>query len=623
MISEEYFNFHKLYNNHERFVAAPKFSKMVPFFLNDLCFTLELRLPSNWTRSTMEGLHYSLEHPSTLIPYPRFTKLIMGHYMIAYPKNSRKTCDKYHNLENNDIVKSIFNLGKNKAGVGMKIPNWMITDEMKLIENYQIYAKVFRVDFPTTQSQPIESIQGTHRTPNTLKTPNTPVTPNPKVSKGDHDDLEAHQNVEKVKEHLAAEEIEKMVEGTENVDVDEFVNSILDSQNDPRTRLDPGIYKENPEVEITDVVQPVNVIEEEDELAEDDYELRRSHVKKVTKTIVPVYVTEGLILERQKMQAEVAQMVADAIQRERENLRAKFTSQINNAITNKTPSQVDSFVRSYMSNHVLHVHLTQASQTSRKEQQYQLYLTMKDDLQMHRDDLPIWLALKIKFEGLISNNTLCISFVIRPRDQNDHHDDAHPEVENSAKSQKISKHGSYVIGESSSGQDEKSDPSPSTLEIVDEVKLLKVVDEMLRQRCTSGDEHQYHIDQMQNLLKNDINPHAKIFYIKRQKELGKPIEEVYSNSKIVQVIKTTGELGHEHKFVTKIIVRRANGRFLSITEPDYKNLNKNDIEDMYLLCFNGKVDDYAKTRLLCLSNNDAEHLQLFEEEIEEWLKHRD
>ncbi|GKC35422.1 hypothetical protein Tco_1047806, partial [Tanacetum coccineum] len=39
---------------------------------------------------------------------------------------------------------------------------------------------------------------------------------------------------------------------------------------------------------------------------------------------------------------------------------------------------------------------------------------------------------------------------------------------------------------------------------VDEAKLRKVVNEMLRQRCTSGDEHQYHIDQMQNFLKNDI-----------------------------------------------------------------------------------------------------------------------
>ncbi|GKA89174.1 hypothetical protein Tco_0810986 [Tanacetum coccineum] len=84
---------------------------------------------------------------------------------------------------------------------------------------------------------------------------------------------------------------------------------------------------------------------------------------------------------------------------------------------------------------------------------------------------------------------------------------------------------------------------------------------------------------------------------------------------------------------------------VSITELDYKNLNKNDIEDMYLLIVNDKVDDYAKTGLLwslvleglksynnnvkhgyvtpSLSKEDVEYLQLFEEEIEEWLKHHD
>ncbi|GJZ43069.1 hypothetical protein Tco_0590324 [Tanacetum coccineum] len=68
------------------------------------------------------------------------------------------------------------------------------------------------------------------------------------------------------------------------------------------------------------------------------------------------------------------------------------------------------------------------------------------------------------------------------------------------------------------------------------------------------------------------NPHAKIFYIKRQKEPGKQKEE--------------------------IVTRRANECIVSITKPDYKNLNKNDIEDMYLLIMNGKVPDYAETGLL-------------------------
>ncbi|GJS89852.1 hypothetical protein Tco_0772488 [Tanacetum coccineum] len=94
------------------------------------------------------------------------------------------------------------------------------------------------------------------------------------------------------------------------------------------------------------------------------------------------------------------------------------------------------------------------------------------------------------------------------------------------------------------------------------------------------------------------NPHAKIFYIKISKEPGKPKEVVYSNSKIIQVIKTYWELGHEHKFITEIVARRSNKCIVSITEPDYKNLNKNDIKDMYLLIMNGKVPDYAETGLL-------------------------
>ncbi|GJW96688.1 hypothetical protein Tco_0178496 [Tanacetum coccineum] len=61
------------------------------------------------------------------------------------------------------------------------------------------------------------------------------------------------------------------------------------------------------------------------------------------------------------------------------------------------------------------------------------------------------------------------------------------------------------------------------------------------------------------------NPHAKIFYIRKQKEPGKPKEESYSNSKIVQVIKTYWELGHEHKFITEIVARRANDCIV----PDY------------------------------------------------------
>ncbi|GKA75654.1 hypothetical protein Tco_0782032 [Tanacetum coccineum] len=105
-------------NNHEHFVVAPKFLEMVPFYINDLGFRLELRSPSNFKTT---GLHYSLKHPSTLIPYPRFTKLIVSHYMTAFPEISRRARDKYHNVEDDMMVKNIFNSGKHKDGVGMNV----------------------------------------------------------------------------------------------------------------------------------------------------------------------------------------------------------------------------------------------------------------------------------------------------------------------------------------------------------------------------------------------------------------------------------------------------------------------------------------------------------------------
>nr|GEY05560.1 hypothetical protein [Tanacetum cinerariifolium] len=175
------------------------------------------------------------------------------------------------------------------------------------------------------------------------------------------DDLEAHKNVENVKEHLVAREIEKMVEGTESKDEDEVDNSILNSQDDIGTR--------------------------------------------------------------QQNKADMAKMIANAIQQEHENLQADITLQINNAINNHIPSHVDSSVKNYMF----------------------------DNPQLQHNDLPIWLALKIKFEGLHAFNTPCKTFAIHPRDHDNPYDDAHPEGENSLKRQNTFKHGTYVFGESSSG----------------------------------------------------------------------------------------------------------------------------------------------------------------------------
>ncbi|GJU11101.1 hypothetical protein Tco_1133497 [Tanacetum coccineum] len=229
--------------------------------------------------------------------------------------------------------------------------------------------------------------------------------------------------------------------------------------------------------------------------------------------LVPVYVAEGLILERQKAKEETKILIAKAILQERGNIQAQISTKIENTISNVIPSQVDA----------------------------SLYLAMKADPQLQQQDIAIWLALQMKFERNAVLQTVCRTPVVRPRDQDDPHVDAYPEGENSAKWQKTSEYEAYVSGESSSGQVFQEEQAPSTLgnqeqdddfdfwtdsyasdddEIptkqvsqdimkevsltINEAKLRKMADEMLRQICTLGDEHQYHIDQMKNLLKSDI-----------------------------------------------------------------------------------------------------------------------
>ncbi|GKF75853.1 hypothetical protein Tco_0225297 [Tanacetum coccineum] len=166
---------------------------------------------------------------------------------------------------------------------------------------------------------------------------------------------------------------------------------------------------------------------------------------------------------------------------------------------------------------------------------------MKVDPLLQQQDITIWLALQMKFEKTHVPQTACRSSTVRTRDQDDPHDDAHPEGENSAKRQKTSKYKAYVSRDSSSGQVNLKETGPSTSgnqeqddefdlctdsyasdddeiptkqvtqdimkEIsltIDEAKLKKRADEMLRERCTSGDEHQYHIDHIKNFLQSDI-----------------------------------------------------------------------------------------------------------------------
>ncbi|GJX59330.1 hypothetical protein Tco_0290720 [Tanacetum coccineum] len=511
-----------------------------------------------------------------------------------------------------------------------------------------MYAEVFGLDVPLTQSQLTESTQGTHRT---LSAPRkstrlTPPAPVPTIDKADEmilqdtlqvslaehksqDEQEARENVELVNKHLASEEIEKMMEGSENV-IDDSLPPRNDEPQIPGTRLEPRSDMESTEVEITNdeeveitnVVIHVNVNKEEEEITDEVYELKRRQ--------------KGKIVEESRSTPFPTPIRSP---RTHTNLVSSDTEKLQELTGRYT----------YLFGHLKERFLSRKSiDTLADHLQEVMVKSLPTMVDTHiKEQVKKQVPKQMKFENLQVPQTTCRPSAVRPRDQDDPHDDAHPEGENSAKRQKTSKYEAYVSGESSSGQVNEEERGPSTSDIMEEVsltigeaKLKKMADEMLTQRCTSGDEHQYHIDQMKNFLKSDIvwesrkeilvSPHprkttplkgslgpekivlslhkfpAVIFndydikerisrWVNKQKEPRKPKEEVYSNSKIIQVIKTYWELGHEHMFITEIVARRANECIVSITKPDYKNLNKNDIKDMYLLIMNGKrVHDFQR-----------------------------
>ncbi|GJU95360.1 hypothetical protein Tco_1320116 [Tanacetum coccineum] len=497
-------------------------------------------------------------------------------------------------------------------------------------------SKIYKDHYvPLTQSQPTESTQGTHRTTSAPRSPNpnkeatessaprrstvirlriperrstrlTLSAPVPNVDKADEmilqdtlqvslaehksrKEQEARENVALVDEHLASEEIEKMVEGQANV-VDDSSIPRNDESNIPDTRIEPRSNKESSEVEITkdkeveitketlvvditNVVIPVNVNDENEKITDEVYELKRrekgkiieetrnspiltpirsprihinltkptrfkryknffyelqgrygylfahlrarfmpgksfdtladnlhdvmvetlptmvdKHIKEqVMKQVpeqvrnqVPVYVAKGLILKRQKAKEETERLIAKAIMQEHGNIQAQISTQIENAIANVIPSQVDASVRSYMSGHILHVHPAQSQTSSVPDQQYQLYLAMKADPQLQQQDIAIWLALQMKFERNTVPQTACRTPAVRPRDQDDPHDDAHPEGENSAKRQKTSEYEAYVSRESSSGQVFQEEQAPSTLDD-DEIPTKQVSQDIMEE----------------------------------------------------------------------------------------------------------------------------------------------
>ncbi|GJW96298.1 hypothetical protein Tco_0178106 [Tanacetum coccineum] len=316
----------------------------------------------------------------------------------------------------------------------------------------------------------------------------------------------------------------------------------------------------------------------------------------------------------------------------------KMAGVVKSTMQKIVPSMVDKRVNK-IEKTLVSLYVAEAASSFVHDLQYQLYLKMKDDEQVRNADLSIWWSLKIKFEKTAPPISPCRIAIVRTRDHKDHHDDdARPEGDNSAKRQTTFDHRAYSLGESSFEQ-AMNESNPSGSREIDEAQLQEAVNDMLRVR-TIKEDLSLQIPKKPALVYQSCERDPKappmillnqdLFYLKhgnsgskkyvlslhkQEKKRDNP-DEVYSESKIVEVVRTLYELVgliyENNKKEKRVVIVKEIPNFCDATLirvlRSVENMNK-DVK-------NG----YANPKL---SDNDAEYLRFYEEYIKDWLRHQD
>ncbi|GKB96242.1 hypothetical protein Tco_0982379 [Tanacetum coccineum] len=140
-------------------------------FLNDLCYkgSLHNQHVCGSHASTMEnsGSHYqqveNVDYPKLIwedfafridhmmekksrretMPFPRFTKVIINHFLSQHKSLSKLKFQHYHTIKDDGIVNRLkfFRIGEDYQEYGLSIPDMMLNNEIKQSDSYQMFIK--------------------------------------------------------------------------------------------------------------------------------------------------------------------------------------------------------------------------------------------------------------------------------------------------------------------------------------------------------------------------------------------------------------------------------------------------------------------------------------------------
>ncbi|GJU71016.1 hypothetical protein Tco_1262421 [Tanacetum coccineum] len=538
------------------------------------------------TIRVIESFMQNVGYQGIVDRYPRFTKLIIANLMKKFPSIPQRLEEDYHSIKDDIPLVSVYSTG-NVLFCGMLILYAFLTDKIRATNDYAEYETVFVKKKRKQIAGETSSIRKSLKVTIRQKKQSTTTIP-PLDDDQERDDMaeatllsltlhktalaaEAQKNVAKVQEKLEDAEIEKMVEGEEDEEsyASEFVDSMLNDDNDDSgTRIEPRSHKEHPE----------NVDDDDETVKE-----KKDDKMMIKRQIRQEKATNDLI------KGNLKRVMADTIIQERDALQAE----------------------------------------------------MKYNLQDQATDPTLWNVLKRKFEKYSTTTTSCRDDAFRPHHHDGHQEDHAPsdgekrtkrhKTSKSLKSSKSTRSSSskqpastYVFECQHQQQDwdawiepqvmdgDEVIPEDTTLELIDEFqnidKHIPTIYDYARMMDTLNDVMGNQFKDAEEYVRKEFKTfnkearlsiqHWKDSWHKRRYKLNQRRvrdnpEEYFSNNRILEVIRITTDQQHGLDYMEQIIVMRENDKLDSFSKADFKYLNKNDIEDLYYLCLNKKVNFYG------------------------------
>ncbi|GJZ18963.1 hypothetical protein Tco_0555553 [Tanacetum coccineum] len=286
-------------------------------------FTKNLAQP--WQTMFKDFLHY-VQQKNNVIQYPRLTKLIIVDLMEKFESIPKRLEEDYHTIKDDILLVNVYTIGEVTVR-GMLITDDLLTDAIRDTHAYKDYVKKFE----RTRKRKGKQAAGESSSPKpSLKIrikqqKPTSITPLPPSDDQERDDIieatqlslaldkitkvyEEQQNMATVEKKMLDEDVEKLVDGEEEYDGIDCVDTVILSDEDALDRLELGSHKENPEKNDDDKKKD-DKKDDDDDNDDDDHALIRTRVTGSSEIRTEI-VANNFKKERESSQAAVHALIS-------------------------------------------------------------------------------------------------------------------------------------------------------------------------------------------------------------------------------------------------------------------------------------------------------------------------